>query len=163
MHRKQMFRIILGILAIMALTLILGGSAWAAGKYKTIHRFNKQTGVRGRFPSGSLIFDANGNLYGITEHGGAFGYGTVFELTPNRDGSWKKRVLHSFRRNDGRNPGSGLIFDAAGNLYGTTVLWRRLSRTWARSSSSRRTGMEAGPRESYIRLTAATDIIPLLA
>ena len=35
MHRKQVFRIILGILAIMALTLILGGSAWAAGKYKT--------------------------------------------------------------------------------------------------------------------------------
>ena len=94
---------------------------------KRIHRFNKQTGVRGRFPSGSLIFDANGNLYGITEHGGSFGYGTVFELTPNRDGSWKKRVLHSFRLNDGRNPGSGLIFDAAGNLYGTTVLggaWR---------------------------------------
>ena len=90
MHRKQMFRIILGILAIMALTLILGGSAWAQGQYKTIHRFNKQTGVRGRAPYGGLIFDAAGNLYGTTYSGGAHGHGTVFELTPNGDGSWTR-------------------------------------------------------------------------
>ena len=121
MHRKQMFRIILVILAIMALTLILGSSAWAAEQYKTIHRFNKQTGVRGFAPAGALILDAAGNLYGTTYSGGASGVGTVFELTPNLDGSWTESVLHSFNGADGADPYSGLIFDAAGNLYGTTV------------------------------------------
>ena len=96
MQRKQVFRIIIGILAIMALTLILGSSAGAA-EYKTLHKF-KQTGVGGCAPYGGLIFDAAGNLYGTTCGGGAYGRGTVFELTPNGDGSWTKRVLHSFRR-----------------------------------------------------------------
>ncbi len=118
MRGKQVFRIIIGILAIMALTLILGSSAGAAD-YKTLHKF-KQTGVRGSYPFGGLTFDAAGNLYGTTEHGGAYGYGTVFELTPNGDGSWTKHVLYSFRHSDGHYPTSGLIFDAAGNLYGTT-------------------------------------------
>src|SRR5271169_2450546 len=87
MQRKQVFRIILGVLAIMTLTLVMGSSAWAAGKYKTLHTF-KQTGVGGDLPLGGLTFDAAGNLYGTTEYGGAHGYGTVFELTPNGDGSW---------------------------------------------------------------------------
>ena len=46
--------------------------------------------------------------------------GTVFELTPNGDGSWTESVLHSFNGSDGDDPFAGLIFDAAGNLYGTT-------------------------------------------
>jgi len=46
----------------------------------------------------------------------------VFELTPT-GGGWTETVLHSFNRNgsDGSNPTAGLIFDAAGNLYGTTA------------------------------------------
>ena len=48
MHRKQVFRIIIGILAIMALTLVMGSSA-GAGEYKTLHKF-KQTGVGGSLP-----------------------------------------------------------------------------------------------------------------
>ena len=119
MGRKQVFRIILGVLAIMALTPVMGSSAWAAGKYKTLHRF-KQTLIGGYFPAGGLIFDAAGNLYGTTFGGGAYGWGTVFELTPSGDGSWTKRVLHSFNRSDGGQLEGGLIFDAAGNLYGTT-------------------------------------------
>ncbi len=50
---------------------------------------------------------------------GGSGCGVVFKLTPNQDGSWTESVLHSFNSSDGAYPSAGLIFDAAGNLYGT--------------------------------------------
>jgi len=69
----------------------------------------------------SLLFDAAGNLYGTTYFGGAFEAGAVFELTSS-GGVWTEQVLHSFGQgNDGATPGAGLIWDAAGNLYGTTL------------------------------------------
>jgi uncharacterized repeat protein (TIGR03803 family) len=78
----------------------------------------------GGVPQGSLILDAAGNLYGTTYVGGVYGNGgTVFELRPKAGGGWTKKVLHSFNPNngkDGHNPVAGLIFDTAGNLYGTT-------------------------------------------
>jgi len=70
----------------------------------------------------SLIFDAVGNLYGTTAGGGADDNGTVFELSPGANGMWTETVLHSFRKgDDGNTPYAGLVLDAAGNLYGTTV------------------------------------------
>lgn len=77
-------------------------------------------------PSGGLIFDAAGNLYGTTDFGGstncAQGCGTTFKLSPG-SGGWKETVLYSFTGGaDGREPASRLIFDSAGNLYGTTLL-----------------------------------------
>ncbi len=74
-------------------------------------------------PAASLVFDGAGNLYGTTIDGGAYDYGTVFELRPQVGGGWAERVLHNFSHSgrDGENPYAGLIFDAAGNLYGTTV------------------------------------------
>jgi uncharacterized repeat protein (TIGR03803 family) len=74
-------------------------------------------------PIGSLIFDTSGNLYGVTYSGGAANAGTVFELTPPASGSgpWTKTTLYNFPTGaPGGNPMAGLIFDAAGNLYGTT-------------------------------------------
>jgi len=54
----------------------------------------------------------------------AYDFGTVFKLTTNSDGSWKEVVLCAFcsltNCVDGAHPGASLIFDAAGNLYGTT-------------------------------------------
>ena len=91
-----------------------------------LHSFCSRTNCGdGAFPFASLIFDQAGNLYGTTEDGGAHGDGgTVFKLAPNADGSWRESVLHSFcsRTNcgDGAQPEAGLIFDPAGNLYGTT-------------------------------------------
>jgi hypothetical protein len=61
-------------------------------------------------------------LYGTTFEGGAWSNyaGTVFELTPEANGDWKEKILHSFNPLDGIYLNGGLIFDAAGNLYGTT-------------------------------------------
>jgi uncharacterized repeat protein (TIGR03803 family) len=82
-------------------------------------------GNDGGYPSGPLIFDQAGNLYGMTYWGGANHYGVVFELKPNTDGSWTESVPYSFcslaNCSDGRQPYAGLIFDNAGNLYGTTM------------------------------------------
>ena len=85
-----------------------------------LHSFKYGDGD-GYYPTGGLIFDAAGNLYGTTTRGGAHGNGTVFELTPNADGSWTESVLHSFNGSDGRTAEASLIFDAAGNLYSTTA------------------------------------------
>jgi uncharacterized repeat protein (TIGR03803 family) len=60
-------------------------------------------------------------LYGTTVYGGAYSFGTVFQLAPGAGGTWTETVLHSFGSGtDGIYPGSGLIFGAAGSLYGTT-------------------------------------------
>jgi uncharacterized repeat protein (TIGR03803 family) len=79
--------------------------------------FTCQDGI---YPEGGLVMDAGGNLYGTTDWGGGYGYGTVFELTPGANGAWTEKTLHSFDYSDGAYPLAGLIFDAAGNLYGTT-------------------------------------------
>ena len=69
-------------------------------------------------PSSGLTFDAAGNLYG-TANGGA--YGVVYELVRSGHG-WTEKTLYSFQgRHDGGNPVGGLVFDAAGNAYGTTA------------------------------------------
>jgi uncharacterized repeat protein (TIGR03803 family) len=74
-------------------------------------------GSDGANPFAALIADAAGNLYGTTFFGGASGKGTVFKLTP----SGAESVLYSFTgENDGANPLTGLIADAAGNFYGMT-------------------------------------------
>ena len=89
---------------------------------KSLHGFNFN-GADGVCPEAGLIFDAAGNLYGTTVGGGTYNAGTVFELTPAGGGVWTEKVLHSFVGNssDGWWPSDGLIFDAAGNLYGTTT------------------------------------------
>lgn len=87
---------------------------------KILHSFNYSP-TDGSSPIGGVIFDTAGNLYGTTYGGGAHGGGTVFELTPQPSGVWTKTLLHSFDGTDGGNPSASLIFDAAGNLYGTTL------------------------------------------
>jgi len=82
----------------------------------------------GEFPGGGLIMDSAGNLYGTTEAGGnsstncPAGCGTVFELSPS-GASWNETVLYAFpgSSNDGSAPAASLVFDTAGNLYGTTA------------------------------------------
>lgn len=69
----------------------------------------------------NLVFDKSGNLYGVTEFGGSFHAGTVFELSPQAGGGWSESVLYDFAggTSDGANPLGGVVFDKAGNLYGS--------------------------------------------
>jgi uncharacterized repeat protein (TIGR03803 family) len=90
--------------------------------------YNFTGGADGGWPLDNLIFDSAGNLYGTTESGGqgeciegGGGCGVVFELSPSKTG-WKEAVLFSFIPGQvkGVIPVGGLVFDKAGNLYGTT-------------------------------------------
>ncbi len=81
-----------------------------------IHDFTNSDGEQ---PSGDLLLDSAGNLYGTTCYGGTGELGTVFTLIPS-DGAWVQSVLHSFTGGyDGGCPKSGVVLDAAGNVYGT--------------------------------------------
>jgi uncharacterized repeat protein (TIGR03803 family) len=76
----------------------------------------------GAGPEGNLVFDKVGNLYGTTWSGGHYNYGTVYELVAGKKGKWAERILHSFKNapKDGGEPAAGVVFDSAGNIYGTT-------------------------------------------
>ncbi len=111
-----------GALVFLACSFVL-----AQPQYKILWTF---TGAPsdGASPMSNLVFDKAGNLYGTTYGGGSAGSGTVFMLSPNQDGSWTNTILYSFCTNyvnrlckDGAYPQSGLILDAQGNLFGTTV------------------------------------------
>jgi uncharacterized repeat protein (TIGR03803 family) len=87
----------------------------------------------GALPNGGLILDGKGALYGTAQYGGnsgctnpsGTGCGVVFKLTSpaNQAGSWSQSVIYAFNpsviSSDGAVPMAGLIFDKAGNLYGT--------------------------------------------
>jgi len=95
----------------------------ASGTETVLYSFCPQSGCAdGQWPFAGLVRDAAGNLYGTTYEGGASGYGTVFELTPQQGGGWTEAVLHSFAGppNDGSGPWASLVLDTSGNLYGTT-------------------------------------------
>ncbi|MGC2448013.1 MAG: choice-of-anchor tandem repeat GloVer-containing protein, partial [Candidatus Sulfotelmatobacter sp.] len=86
---------------------------------KVLHSFGN--GSDGAQPFGGLLLSSQGILVGTTSIGGAYAAGTVFALVPKTGGGWAEKILYSFGgRPDGSGPGSGLIADAAGNLYGIT-------------------------------------------
>ena len=98
-----------------------GGGLWT----ETI-LYNFQAAGDGIYPEAGLIMDSAGNLYGTTGFGGnnaicnGLGCGTVFELSPGSGGTWTEHILYTFQDGaDGGEPGSALVFDKAGNLYGT--------------------------------------------
>jgi len=90
----------------------------------------------GVFPVAGLTLDKQGNLYGTTSQGGTYndlpsyfgpcddiGCGTVFEMSPAAGGGWTHTVLYRFTGyGDGKGPYGGVVFDSAGNLYGTTSI-----------------------------------------
>jgi uncharacterized repeat protein (TIGR03803 family) len=99
---------------------ILATQSVEAQTFTVLHSF---TGRDGAFPSGGLVRDAAGNLYGTTPQGGSHTKcascgGVVFKL----DTAGNETVLHNFGGiGDGAYPRAGLVQDAAGNLYGTTL------------------------------------------
>lgn len=99
------------------------GGTW---KQTVIHTFTG--GADGAVGSlGSLVFDKAGNLYGVAELGGDMtcnppsGCGAAFKLKPITGGKWKFNTLHAFKGTpDASFVFGGLVFDAKGNLYGTS-------------------------------------------
>jgi uncharacterized repeat protein (TIGR03803 family) len=100
------------------------GGKWTE---KELHAF--AGGTDGANPNGKLVLDIKGAVYGTTAWGGGTtcqgpGCGTAFELRPPTKigGAWTEEILHRFTgANDGEGPNGGLIFDARGALYGTTI------------------------------------------
>jgi len=91
---------------------------------KLLHAFGN--GTDGQYPTAALVFDGAGNLYGATESGGEANVddaGTVFELVPQTDGSWRQQLIAKFALDTSgpQAPAGTLVFDAAGNLYGTSI------------------------------------------
>jgi uncharacterized repeat protein (TIGR03803 family) len=95
-------------------------SSYAQYNETILHGFSGTSD--GGDPWAGVIFDAAGNLYGTTAGGGANQSGTVYELSPSASG-WQESILYSFKqKNDGGDPLGGLVFDGAGNLYGTAYM-----------------------------------------
>jgi len=93
--------------------------AMASLTLNTLVSFNVTNGSQ---PSGSLIADDHGNLFGTTSSGGAHNLGTVFEIPREGSHLGSPITLVSFSGTDGSQPSSSLILDDHGNLFGTTFL-----------------------------------------
>jgi uncharacterized repeat protein (TIGR03803 family) len=112
------FSIVVGALAVLATSPAL------ASTEKVIWRFNGTDGYR---PVGALVMDSSGNLYGVTNEGGAGASGdagVVFRLEPDSKTHWKETVVHNFCSEkgcaDGVGPYDSLTMGSDGALYGTT-------------------------------------------
>ena len=95
------------------------------GQYQQSVLFSFDCLTTGKNPYGGVTIDAQGNLYGTTVAGGSGGIcsgdgcGVIYELTFS-GGVWNESVLYSFGdAPDAAGPGSAVVFDAFGNLYGT--------------------------------------------
>jgi hypothetical protein len=138
------------------------GGKWTE---KVLHSFGaiatgKQFGD-GASPNGELVFDDKGNVYGTTYLGGyncphnsGQGCGTAFKLKPptQKGGAWTETILHRFNQDTSDNglPSAGLVMDAKGNLYGTTVgTVFRLAPPSAKSSRWRETILYTLGQDAY--------------
>lgn len=87
--------------------------------FKVIHAFTG--GADGSSGSAGRMIFHDGRLYGAATTGGNQGSGVVFELTPKPLGGWTFRTIYTFQgQPDGSFPYGALLFDASGNIYGTT-------------------------------------------
>jgi hypothetical protein len=113
------------------LAFVIFASTLSAAEWNEKVLYSFQGVPDGAFPTGAVVFDKAGNLYGATLDGGASTCdgpgqcGTVYKLAPpaTKGGAWTETVLYVFKghaQNDGATPEGGLVIDEAGNLYGTT-------------------------------------------
>ena len=123
MPDDQFLRGWVAILALSVITATIAPRAGAATKYKVLHAFGRTGDGGGLF--GGLARDAQGSLYGMTSGGGAYGLGSVFELTPGLGGQWAETILHSFCQphncGDGSAGLSGVIIDSKDSLFGLST------------------------------------------
>jgi uncharacterized repeat protein (TIGR03803 family) len=125
MHPHRSSLTCMRVLFLLSAVLIFAGTSFATTE-KVVYNFAVNRQPDGVSPSGTLVADGTGNLYGTTVNGGtdsSCSCGTVFELSPPTTvgGSWTETILYSFEGgSDGSHPSNALIFDVQGNLYGTT-------------------------------------------
>src|SRR5271166_5141925 len=98
------------------------GSGWI---FTPLYDF--RGGSDGKSPDSRVVFGPDGSLYGTTTYGGGYQVGVVFKLQPSASACktalcpWTETVLYSFTgQSDGGVPEGDLVFDQAGNIYGTT-------------------------------------------
>ena len=102
----------------LAAALVSAAQLSAQAKFKVLHNFGSPSD--GNVPSGPLLMDAHGNLYGGTFAGGQHGDGAIFELIPQGNGSWREQVLYSFLAgSNGAYPWGALLLGGPTSLYGT--------------------------------------------
>jgi hypothetical protein len=92
-----------------------------------LHAFHPASGSsEGGNPLSALTLRGKGVLYGTTSEFGGPGGGTVFQLVPPvvPGDAWTENILYGFgsAAGDGESPAASLIFDSAGNIYGTTEM-----------------------------------------
>jgi hypothetical protein len=129
MNSSSRIYVFIRLIALAAIIGSLVSSASAEWKEKVLYSF--QGGTDGQLPSGGLIFDKSGNLYGVTSEGGGTSCppgwcGTVYKLSPpaQEGEAWTETVIYVFKghdQNDGSSPSGSLVADHDGNFYGTTA------------------------------------------
>lgn len=119
--RRRMLPRRSAFLAMAAALIWALGVQLAIAQETLLHSFSFNTiGTDGAAPTGNLVFDAAGNLYGETSSGGSTAdAGMIYELSPQAGGGWTEKIIYAFGdAADGSGPNGGLIFDGNGNLYG---------------------------------------------
>ncbi len=117
---------------LLAVAVTLAVPASAEWKEKVLYSFQGGTND-GAFPVGGVVFDSQGNLYGVLQDYGPGSCapignecGAVYQLSPptQKGGSWTETLIYEFQgkgANDGESPNSGPLIDGQGNLYGVTA------------------------------------------
>ncbi len=82
--------------------------------------YTPQNNGDGAIPRDGVALDSAGNLYGVFQGGGLYGFGAVYELSPSGSG-WTEQNLYNFGPQGAQDPWGGIILDGAGNLYGSTT------------------------------------------
>jgi uncharacterized repeat protein (TIGR03803 family) len=122
---STMFRILAASRFLPLLLVIVAFTSNASAEWKEKVLYSFQGGSDGQSPTGSLVFDKVGNLYGATNEGGSVcpppGCGTIFRLRPASGGMWTETILYEFNGTQGSRPVGGLIQDSDGDLYGTAA------------------------------------------
>lgn len=115
-HRRSKLISAALVVLMPAMFTLLAAAEYVPATFSVLYAF--QGGSDGAYPSGKLLVDSAGNIYGVTTDGGdKFGFGTVYKLDP----TGTETILHEFTgKSDGGYAFGGLVQDGAGNLYGTT-------------------------------------------